>query len=85
MYDTAKLVEKWRCIWRHTRSPVNGTSPHYDDVIKFVKQNKDVIFEPNEVPLKVIGPIHALSLQLISNGIITLNVLDSGHPLIDSG
>jgi len=39
---------------------------------------KDTIYEPDEVPKGVVGPIHGLCLQLLANGIIDLGISDSG-------
>ena len=56
----------------------NGASPQYDFFLKTIKESKALIFEPNEVPNtnKVVGPIHALCLQLLANGIIDLKIAD---------
>jgi len=50
--------------------------PHYKAFIKMLKENKESIFHPEDMPTKLVGPIHALSLQLLSRGIIELTVSD---------
>ena len=49
-----------------------------DFFIKTIKRFKDTIYEPNEVPKGVVGPIHGLCLQLLANGIIDLGISESG-------
>ena len=50
------------------------TLPSPDKVIKFLKSNKSIIFHEDDVPDKVVGPIHALALQLVSKGIFNLGI-----------
>lgn len=52
----------------------NGNTPSADDFIKIIKRNKASIYEADEVPKGVVGPIHGLCLQLLANGIIDLDV-----------
>ena len=55
-----------------------GQPPSADKFIKTLKRFKDTIYEPNEVPKGVVGPVHGLCLQLLANGIIDLAVNESG-------
>ena len=50
--------------------------PHYKAFIKSLKIKKEDIFHPDDVPKKLMGPIHALALQLLAKGIIELKVSD---------
>ena len=52
--------------------------PTADFFIKTIKHLKDTIYEPEEVPKGVVGPIHGLCLQLLANGIIDLGISDLG-------
>ncbi|KAL7548847.1 hypothetical protein ACHAWF_015173 [Thalassiosira exigua] len=56
--------------------------PKYDEFIKQIKKSKNEIFEPNDVPNKLMGPIHALCLQLLAKGIVDLGVSDEGKAFI---
>lgn len=53
---------------KHTTSCTN--------FIKALKAKKEDIFHPSNVPNKKMGLIHALALQLLSKGIITIDVVD---------
>ena len=55
-----------------------GQPPSADHFVKIIKGFKDTIYEPNEVPRGVVGPIHGLCLQLLANGIIDLDINESG-------
>ena len=46
------------------------------DFIKALKSKKEDIFHASNVPNKKMGPIHALALQLLSRGIISVDVVD---------
>ena len=52
----------------------NGTPPSTDNFHKTMKRCKSSIYEPDEVPKGVVGPIHGLCLQLLANGIIDLDI-----------
>ena len=58
-------------IFSHTKAP-----PDYKDFIKSIKQKKEFIFHENNVPKKSMGPIHALLLQLVAKGIISVSISD---------
>ena len=53
-----------------------------DALIKFIKSNKKDIFHKNDIPHKMMGPIHALCLQLFAKGIIELGISDDKKNLI---
>ena len=42
----------------------NGNAHWHDQLFKFVKTVRKDFFDPGAVPEKVVGPIHALCLQL---------------------
>ena len=50
--------------------------PHYKAFVKSLKIKKEDIFHADDVPSKLMGPIHALALQLLAKGIIELKVSD---------
>jgi hypothetical protein len=43
-------------------------------LIKFINAKREYIFNKNDVPNRVMGPIHALCLQLVAKGIIDLGI-----------
>ncbi|KAL7529160.1 hypothetical protein ACHAXR_002820 [Thalassiosira sp. AJA248-18] len=51
--------------------------PKYKSFIQSIKAKKDEIFHPDDVPHKLMGPIHALALQMLAIGIIELHVSDT--------
>lgn len=51
-------------------------------LIKFIKSNKGDIFHKNDVLHKMMGPIHALYLQLFAKGIIELGISDDKKNII---
>ncbi|KAL7529642.1 hypothetical protein ACHAWF_003062 [Thalassiosira exigua] len=57
----------------------NGSSPTHKDFPKFIKGVKNDIYEPGEAPDEVVGPIHALCLQMVANGIVDLAISDAGR------
>ncbi|KAL7524738.1 hypothetical protein ACHAWF_002535 [Thalassiosira exigua] len=57
----------------------NGTQPSHKDFIRFIKSVKNEIYEPGESPDKVMGPIHALCLQLVANGIVDLSIAEAAR------
>ena len=71
-----KLVEKLlsQCF--------NGITPRHDQLLKYVKTIKNDIFVLGAVPNKVVGPIHALCLQLVANSIVEFMVSDEGKSSI---
>ena len=58
------------------------TLPSSDKVIKFLKDNRSIIFHEDDVPDKVVGPIHALALQLLSKGIFNLGIANENKHFI---
>ena len=46
------------------------------------KSNKSIIFHEDDVPEKVVGPIHALALQLVSKGIFNLSISNENKHFI---
>jgi hypothetical protein len=61
-----------------TTSVVSSKTPlRYKAFINAIKTKKDVIFHPDDVPHKLMGPIHALALQMLAKGIIELYVSDT--------
>jgi len=44
-------------------------------LVKFIKLNKTSIYHKNDVPKTIVGPIHAICLQLIAVRILELSVL----------
>ena len=52
----------------------NGKSPSFDSVLKFLKENKNIIYATGDVPKREAAPFHGLFLQLLANGIIELVV-----------
>ena len=53
---------------KHTASCTN--------FIKALKAKKEDIFHPSNVPNKKMGPIHALTLQLLLKSIILIDIID---------
>ena len=51
-------------------------------LFKFIKSYKGDIFHKNNVPHKMMGPIHALCLQLFAKGIIELGISNDKKNLI---
>ena len=58
------------------------TLPSSDKVIKFLKDNRSITFHEEGVPDKVVGPIHALALQLLSKGIFNLGIANENKHFI---
>jgi len=75
----------------------NGVAPKHDKFTKFVKDKRNDIFEEGQAPGKLVGPIHALCLQLIAKGLVELDIntsekkyvgtdkLQSNHVVIRAG
>ncbi len=55
-------------------------TPTPAELVKFIKVNKDNIYI--DLPNKLMGPIHALCLQLVANGILNLLVAVCHRSLI---
>ena len=53
-----------------------ATTTSCADFIKVLKAKKEDIFHASNVPNKRMGPIHALALQLLARGIISVDVVD---------
>ena len=53
-----------------------GGNLHWREFIKVLKVNKTADFHEDYVPVKLMGPIHALAMQLLAEGIIELKVSD---------
>ena len=51
-------------------------------LVKFIKLNKTSIYHKNDVPKTIVGPIHAICLQLIAVRILELSVLDKKKDLV---
>ena len=51
-----------------------GNAPTPEGLVKFIKLHKEKIYQSNDVPNRLMGPIHALCLQLIANRMILLLV-----------
>ena len=51
-------------------------------LIKLIKSNKNQIYHKNDIPNKMMGPIHALCLQLVAKRIIELAITDDKKNLI---
>ena len=51
-------------------------------LIKSIKSKKDEIYHVDDVPNKMMGPIHALCLQLVAKSIIELAIADDKRNLI---
>ena len=51
-------------------------------LIKSIKSKKDEIYHKDDVPNKMMGPIHALCLQLVAKSIIELAIADDKRNLI---
>ncbi len=47
-----------------------GNAPTPKGLVKFIKLHKEKRYQSNDVPNKLMGPIHASCLQLIANGMI---------------
>ena len=56
---------------------LHGKSQTPSSLIKFVKDNKHLIFHKDDQPTTLMGPIHALCLQLLACGIIELATADT--------
>ena len=54
----------------------SNKAPHYKSFIKTIKQYKEYIFHEEHIPKKKTGPIHALVLQLLAAGIISVGISD---------
>ena len=46
------------------------------DLVRSMKESRKILFHRDDVPLQGVGQIHALCLQLIAAGIISLAVTD---------
>ena len=53
-----------------------GKAPSCTELIKVLKSGKGKIFHPDNMPRRNMGQIHGLTLQLVGNGIIGLDVDD---------
>ena len=53
-----------------------GGNLHWREFIKVLKVNKTDYFHEDDVPVKLMGPIHALAMQLLAKGIVQLKVSD---------
>jgi hypothetical protein len=51
-------------------------------LVKFIKSKKDEIYHIDDVPNRMMGPIHALCLQLVAKSIIELAIADDKRNLI---
>ena len=71
------LPQKTSSVGPNNKDFLNtNKAPHYKSFIKSIKENKTFIFHENHVPNKQMGPIHALVLQLLAKGIISVGVSD---------
>jgi hypothetical protein len=59
-----------------------GNTPTPDALVKFIKLHKDKIYHPNDVPNKLMGPIHSLCMQPIANRMILLFVRKDNQTMI---
>ena len=53
-----------------------GGDLHWREFIKVLKVNKIDYFHEDNVPMKLMCPIHALAMQLLAKGIVVLKVSD---------
>ena len=49
---------------------------HCREFIKVLKVNQTAYFHEDDVPIKLMSPIHTLDMQLLAKGIIELKVSD---------
>ncbi len=59
-----------------------GHAPTSKGLVKVIKLHKEKIYQSNDVPNRLMGPIHALCLQLIANGMILLLVHNDKQAMI---
>ncbi len=77
MPGLTKRVSKLGIISFLTMNIIASTNQFLiSDLIKRMKSSKHTIFHEKDVPSKNMMQIHALALQLVSNGIIAINVKD---------
>ena len=46
---------------------------HYTKFVKQIKEKKDIVYDKDSIPGDA-APIHALCLQLLAKGIVSLNI-----------
>ena len=59
-----------------------GSMKHPGALNKFIKSNIDQTYHKNDVPNKMMGPIHTVCLQLVAKRIIELAISDDKRNLI---